>query len=54
MNIIVQEEFKRGNVLYKPEITTEVSADGKKESKIIVKCFPNLSNPSEFNIITED
>lgn len=46
--------MRRGEYYYEPAITTEVMNDGRKESRVVCKVYPNRDNEEEFNIIPFD
>jgi hypothetical protein len=51
INTICKEVY-RENVLYEPNITTDVNPDGSKVSRLVVRVYPDKQNLEEYNEIT--
>lgn len=51
LNIICRE-IQRENILYEPEIETEVHADGKKTSKVVVRVYSDRNNSDTSGVIS--
>lgn len=52
INTICKEVY-RENVLYEPNITTDVNPDGSKVSRLVVRVYPDKQNLEEYNEITQ-
>ena len=47
-------EIGRETVLYEPEIATEVKTDGSKESRVVVRVYPDRTSKEESGVIPWD
>ena len=48
---IICRELKRENIMYKPDIFTEVNADGSRSSKVQVKVYQDRNNEDTASVI---
>lgn len=51
---IICRELKRETIMYKPDIFTEVNADGSRTSKVQVKVYQDRNNEDTVSIIPFD
>lgn len=51
MNAICAE-LGRESFLYEPEITTEILQDGKRDSRVVLRVYPNKSNKEIFGSLS--
>jgi hypothetical protein len=51
---IICRELKRDKIMYKPDIFTDVNADGTRSSKVQVKVYQDRNNEDTASIIPFD
>jgi hypothetical protein len=51
---IICRELKRDLIMYKPDIATEVHADGSRQSKVQVKVYQDRNNEDSASVIPFD